>query len=87
MPHDTFTTTKQNSPLPFLIFQLSDFFNIYIVAWVFVAAGESWQAREYSIVATHGGLLIVVACLVAKHRLQGTGLVAPQHVGSSQTKD
>lgn len=40
---------------------------------------------EYSIVATHGGLLIV-ACLVAKHRLQGTGLDCPTACGSSQTK-
>ena len=55
-------------------------------AWAFSSCGE----RGPLFIAVRGPLTAAVS-LVAEHRLQAqylwlTGLVAPQHVGSSQTR-
>ena len=75
------------------------FFNLFIqfwLRWVFVAARRlSLAGGELGLLfVVVCGLLIAVASLVAEHGLQGTwaqqlwhtGLVAPRHVGSSQTR-
>ena len=62
--------------------------------WVFVSAQavfSSWGEQGLFFVAVHG-FLIVVASLVAEHRLYSAGLVvvgtrALGHLGSSETRD
>ena len=80
MPHDTFTTTKQNSYLPLYSSYL--LFFIIVFGWVLIAAGGlslAVASRDYSLVAMHGGLLTAAAYPVAKPRLQGRGLGGMVH--------
>ena len=77
-------------------------YSIYLLIYLFLAAlGLRFCARAFSSCGKWGPLLIavrgpltIVASLVAEHRLPDaqaqqlwlTGLVAPWHVGSSQTR-
>ena len=45
------------------------------------------SCREQGLVFVVCKPLIVVASLIAEHGLSSYGLVAPQHVGSSQTRN
>jgi len=66
------------------------------LCWFFIAVSRLFlvvESRGYSLAAVCG-LLIAVASFVAKHRLStagsvdtAIGLVAPQHVESSRTRD
>ena len=82
--------------LPAFLRTLSVYLFIYWLFWVFTAAHRLSLVADWGLffIVVHG-LLIVVASLVAEHRLQrhrlqqlwSTGLVAPWHVESSWTRD
>ena len=74
-----------NMGLPSVLFFFFNLINVFLfwLHWVFIAArGLSLvvASRGYSLVEVHG-LLIAVASLTAKHRLQARKFQSFQHAG------
>ena len=74
-----------NMGLPSVLFFFFNLINVFLfwLHWVFISARGLYRvvaSRGYSLVEVHG-LLIAVASLIAKHRLQARKFQSFQHAG------